>query len=362
MRRLLSSAALLPVALVAIAATPIVAVDDTPACDTAGREILDVSGFELTFDSPAVTAPELAATNDVTGDLATPHRSATFFFTPLFPGADDGVETDVSLSWGNATNDYDIFLFDAEGFELGRSDSAQVQDGAPAEEALSITLEHCEPFQVAVRAWAGAGEQLTLSITPDADSPAAPVAEERTVLYLAGDRPGNASTLYGPQPPAEGPFRTAFTADRPTNGDPNLLTRPVAGSTIEANYFQPFWRTELEDEPDIVGDASALVWVSSPSGTATGTGTFYVQLWIDGGMAGEVEITGDQLGPEPRPIIAHFPDIEASAAWNVTLQVVTHPVVSPNTQSEDPGDANHTVWYDSIQYQSRLILPIAPVA
>lgn len=354
---LLAIVAVLPLT---VAAAPVTNVDD-PICDASGRELLTTDGFELTFDAPAVTAPEYTATGDVTGDAVTHYRTAEFWFAPRF-GVEPGTEVDTTfeLSWGGP-GDFDIFLFDHEGYEIGRAAEDQVQgDQTVTTESVTIGIEECLPFQVAVRSFAGSpADQLTLTITPDAEAATAKVTDDRRTLYLSGDRPGQVTTLHGATFNADTPLQTRFSDERPTTGQPNTISRPVLGSRIERNLFQPFWTGILDDEPNLVGDASALVWVSSPTMAEAG-GTLYVELFVDGAQVGEYAIDGGQVRPEPTPVLARFPDLDIEEAYQVTFQVTALPIVSPNEQSENPGDVTHTVYYDSVQFQSRIFLPIAP--
>lgn len=334
-----------------------------PCAGTAGREPLTAAGLELTFDAPAVTAPELQATNEVTGDTVTPHRGAHhFFYADLAPFSEGQVTID--LAWANPS-DYDLFVSDAEGFEIARSATSNVDEGQVWAESVTFDVDDCEAFTVRVSSWAGTPVEtldLTLTVTPDesTDTGTTERGDTPTILYLAGDRPGQLGTLHTQSGAEDLPSRTAFSTDRPTTGQPNQHTRPAVGFDTHRNPFQPWWHLEVPvgDEFDVVGDASALVWLSSQT-SPDHPATFFVRLFLDGAQVGEAAIDGALVGSEPRPFLVEFPGIEATDAYSVTLQVSTPPVVSSSspTPHDEPGDLNHTVWYDSVQYPSRLILP-----
>ncbi len=335
----------------------------TTCGDTAGREVLTSDGLTLDVASPGVTAPELAATGDVTGEAITPHRTAHFFLTvDLAPY--ESAELDASITWADTPSDYDLYAYSyVEDFRysLGSSNESNIDGGDTRIEDFSTTVGDCQRIDIEIRSWAGNPAQditLDLQLTPTGeprtDVPVRP-ADDRLGLYLAGDRPGNLTT---PQDTAgaDYPFRGTFSQERPTANAPNLITRPVAGSTIEKNPFQPWWAGQLDDFPSVQGHPSALVWLSSPT-QQQDPGAVLVQLFLNG-QEHTVEIPGDQLTPDVQPFIVEFDAVD-TPVFQFSLQVSALPVASPNAQSEHAGDANHTVWYDSVQYQSRLYLPVA---
>lgn len=365
MRRILSSLLALPLLLATVAATSGDATPAEPCHDTTGREVLTTDGFDLTYDAPVATAPELAAGHQVTGDLVSPYRAGAFFFTvDVAPHEEAAVE--LTLSWEQLGSDFDIFVIDGEfGHELGRAANFDVVDEQDTQENLTVHVSDCQTINVLTSSWAGSpAETLTLDIdvTGTEDTLRTDVgprpADARQALYLSGDRPGNLGTLHQQAPLNQVlPQRTAFSEQRPTGGQPNVHVRPVAGFNTEANPFQPFWPHEPEDFPALQGDASALVWVSSPSMDQQESGTLEVQLWINGQKHAQV-FDGIEIGRDPTPLLVEFPDVDTEALFSATFQVATEPVVSSTGgESDDPGDLNHNVWYDSIQFQSRVFLP-----
>lgn len=339
--------------------------DTTPpaACDTMGRDILTTDGLTLDLAAPAVTAPELAATADVTGDAVTPHRTAHFFLAvDLAPY--ESATLDASIEWPEMSSDYDLYAYTyTQGFRhsLAVSNNSNIDGGDTRIEDFSTTVGDCQLLDIEIRSWAGSPAQtitLDLQLTPDSEPQegvAPRPADSRRGLYLAGDRPGN---LTPPQDTAGDPypFMGRFSEERPTSNTPNLTTRPVVGSTIEKNPFQPWWAGSLEDFPTVQGNPSALVWLSSPT-QQQDPGTVLVQLFLNG-TEHTVEIPGSELTEEVQPFLVEFPEVD-TGVFEYSLQVSALPVASPNDQSEHAGDANHTVWFDSVQYQSKLYLPVA---
>lgn len=334
-----------------------------PACgDTVGREVLTSGGLTLDVAAPGVTAPELAASADITGEAITPHRSAHFLLTvDLAPH--ETAKLDASITWADTPSDYDLYgytYFEDFRYPLGSSNASNIDGGDTRIEQFSATVDDCQRIDIEIRSWAGSPAQditLDLTLTPTGDpreDVLARPADDRLGLYLAGDRPGN---LTPPQDTAGDPypFRGTFSQDRPTANVPNLITRPVAGSTIEKNPAQPWWAGQLPDFPTVQGAPSALVWLSSPT-QQQDPGTVLVQLFLNG-QEHVVEIPGDELTPDVRPYLVEFDAVDTQV-FEFSLQVSALPIASPNAQSEHLGDANHTVWYDSVQYQSRLYLPV----
>lgn len=337
-----------------------------PCGDTVGREILTSDGLTLDVAAPAATAPELAATAEVTGEAITPHRTAHFYLTvDLAPY--ESAELDASITWADTPSDYDLYAYtylDDFRYSLGTSNESNIDGGDTRIEQIGATVDDCQRIDIEIRSWAGSPAQditLDLQLTPSGEPRTdvlARPADNRIGLYLAGDRPGNLT------PPADTagadyPFRGTFSTERPTANAPNLITRPVVGSTIEKNPFQPWWAGEFGDFPTVQGNPSALVWLSSPT-QQEDPGTVLVQLFLNGGEH-TVEIPGDQLTPDVRPYLVEFDEVDTQV-FGFSLQVSALPIVSPNAQSEHLGDANHTVWYDSVQYQSRLYLPVVDAA
>lgn len=348
----------------AIAFAPATTAVPAPDCaDLVGREVLTTDGLTLDVAAPAVTAPELAATADVTGEAITPHRTAHFFLAvDLAPY--QAADLDASITWADTPSDYDLYAYSyVEGFRygVGTSNNSNIDGGDTRIEQFGATVGDCQLLDIEIRSWAGNPQQdvtLDLQLTPVGEprtDVTARDADDRLGLYLSGDRPGN---LTPPQDTVGDPypFQGRFTTERPTSNTPNTTTRPVAGSTIEKNPFQPWWAGQLEAFPLLQGHPSALVWLSSPS-QQQDPGTVFVQLFLNG-TEHRVEIPGSELTQDVRPFLVKFDAVDTQV-FEYSLQVSTDPVASPNTQSEHAGDATHTVWYDSVQYPSRLYLPVA---
>ena len=153
----------------------------------------------------------------------------------------------------------------------------------------------------------------------------------------------------------EVPFRSALTTERPTGAVPNTYVAPPVGFNAYRNPLQAYWGTEFDEPRAIAGDAHALVWVGSE--TMKEGGTLFAQLFADGSKVGEVEIAGADIGSGPTPLWLTFPDVDVPDAYDVTLQLSTEPVASSNGTTSDPGNATFTVYYDSVQFPSRLTLP-----
>ncbi|MFN2586633.1 MAG: hypothetical protein ABR613_00755 [Actinomycetota bacterium] len=62
----------------------------------------------------------------------------------------------LTFTMSGFTGDWDLYLFDDAGIPIGRSDSAQVPDGAPAEEKVVAPLAKGKTYELVVCNWAGA--------------------------------------------------------------------------------------------------------------------------------------------------------------------------------------------------------------
>lgn len=348
-----ATAVAVAVAAASVAATPVTNEGIEPTCH-AGMQLVTTEGFELTFDAPYATAPELAATGDVTGNGISRQRSAHFDLAPWVAPADEADVT-FELSWSNP-GDYDLFLYDAEGFELARSAESNIDEGTNGEQ-IRIGLDHCQPVQLRVASWVGQGaEQLTLEVTVEADGAAAAAPAQR-IFFLGGDRPGQLAMAGGAPTNLdhEGyPLQGTVGEQRPTGGIPNHYTRPVVGFNDPGNLLLPSWQSDLEEPLEGTVNASALVWVSSQ--TQGEGGTLTVDLLLEFGAAVRVEVPGELVGDTPTPILVDFGPVDVDGALNVGLQVGTDPTIASDGGSQNAADAEHTVWYDSVQFPSRLIL------
>lgn len=330
-----------------------------PGCESvAGREPLGLDGFSLTYDAPAMTAPELAATNDITGDVVTNHRSASFWFYADAAPYDE-MKLDVSLTWDDPS-DFDVYLFDdSYGFELraAGSDTSNFEEQTTSE-SFSYTIGDCTPFHIVTRAWAGAAVEtlnLQIEVTPVGDpADEAPRNDAPTILYASSDRPGQAAMLHDYVGNDNLP-QSRLVPERPTTGQPNQYTRPILGFDDAKNPFLPFFtRQDFAAPLAMDGEVSALVWASS-STMPQGESELLVHLFADGTDLGPAAIPASELGDEPRPFLVSFGVHDIPAVFDLTLQVGVPPAVSTEGPG-DPSHASHTVWYDSVQYQSRVIL------
>jgi hypothetical protein len=338
----------------------------TPAADcadTAGRELLTLEGLSLDVAAPGVTAPELAATADVTGNAISPHRTAAWLTTvDAAPYAE--AKLTVTITWDDAPGDYDLYGYTyTQGVRhsLGVSNESNIDGGDTRTESFTATVADCQLVDLEVRSWAANPGQIisfeaTMEPIGEASADVGARGDDpRATLYFAGDRPGNATTPADTAG-ADYPLGATFSPDRPTSNVPNLITHAAAGSTIQKNPVQPWWAGELDMVPTVQGTPSALVWLSSAT-QQDDPGTVYVQLFLNGAEH-TVEIPGSELTADVKPFIVEFPEVDTQVL-QYSLQVSAMPIASPNAASEHTGDANHTVWYDSVQYTSRLFLPLA---
>lgn len=352
-----------------------------------GRERLTADGFEATFAAPVVTYPGLSTpVNNNVGPLQE-LRSAPFAFT-VDAAPSEAARVLVRLDWAEL-GDFDVFVFDdTTGAEIGRAAEDNTDNGLTHEQTV-LNLTHCQQVTVAVRSWSASPlEQLTLTleVTPgtaplacaaddpapncagkaEGEAPETSPADTRTRLYLGGD-PGQASMAWhyaqtnGGNNEATAALPSATMGDeRPTTGVPNGHTRVVGGfrqghATAWRNPLIPHWSYDFPERRDVSGDVTAVLWVSSR--TIDETGTFFVDLWIDGSPVGSVEVPGSQIRPEPTRIAVTFSDVNRANARGITLQAATEPAVTSDPQVHNPGEAEVTVHYGSVQFPAFVTLP-----
>jgi hypothetical protein len=372
MQRLLLAAATLLLVLGALPAGAATATSNVACPETDGRERLTLAGIDTTIESPA-PYPALASPVD-TGTPAAPvqpFRKAIMEYQADFSPAAEADLT-IGITWEQFANDYDIFVYNGDGEEVGRSATENPTAQVAAESILVPEIRHCDRLTVVLTNFAGAPVQpLHYTVKTEsrgtlacADGDTAPgcagkpagaapdsVGDPRSILYLSGD-PGQTAMAHGFNDGV--PTRSALTTTRPTSGKPNSFTRTLLGNaTFDRNLMMAHFSKTFPAPVNKTGPASALVYVSSPTMAQAG-GTLLVQLWTDGGMIKEVKVPGSAIGPGPTEIKADFGVVTLEEASRVTLQIGTlNPVISGGA----PGDATFTTWYDSVQFPARVTLP-----
>lgn len=344
---------------------------DCPDAD--GREALTVDGLAVTIEAPA-PYPSLSAPVDTAtpGAPIQPYRRAQFPFQADFAPAARGDVT-VTLDWTDWHNDYDVFIYDADGVEIGRAAEDNVANETAGETALLVGVRHCDVLDVHVTNFSGAPTEpidVEISVTPkdslaclDGDTAPGctgkaageapePTATHSELLYLGGDV-GQAAMAHDYV--GNGfPYQATLSPQRPLGAQPNSYTAPPVGFNDYKNPFQAFFSLASDEARPIKGDVTALVWISSP--TLKEGGTLEVDLYLDGASTGRVQIDGTTIREYPTPVLIRFEDVDYGA-WDVTLQLGTQPVASTGGTTGDPNDAVFTVWYDSVQFPSRITLP-----
>lgn len=348
--------------------------------DDGGRERLTSSGFAASFEAPAVTAPELATTHAETGDLVTPHRTARFPFVVDLGQFARGTIT-ASITW-ELPSDYDLYVIGADGDVIARSDRQLGDDQEGNEEALEGFVQHCDRLEVVVRNWAGApAQQIDLAVSVAGsgtllactESDPAPgcagkaagdapdlIPDARSRFYLAGD--AGQIAMAGPYQETltqeKIPFNGVMSSQRPTSGIPNQHSRAAIGFRGQVrNPFFAHFGLKLDEPLKMVGAPSALVWVSMPGADATTK--LIADLWSDDYLIASVEIVGGELvgARDPIPVSLTFPHVDWTAYDSLTLQIGMDAVATSDAAIGNPADAQMTLWYGSVQFQSRLTLP-----
>ena len=339
-----------------------------------GRERLTTQGFKLDFEAPWARTYEAVPTNAQTVAVRQ-QRDAKFEFTADLTPFTSG-KLRATLNW-TEQSDHDLIVLGADGTELGIANARTVFDGP---EIVEIDIAHCDSFTVIARSGPGhpgSMMSLDLAVTPGstklacAENDPAPgcagkaageeptlVPDTRTRLYLGGGRPGQASmaghyvmTTAGQtgNPPLFGSLGTA----RPTGGRPNTYTRPAAGFDNQyQNPFQAHFELPLEGKR-ILGDVKATVWVSSQ--TMSQGGTLNFDLYADGSLIKRVEFPGSTVPAVASPLRATFAGIDQVVESELTFTVSAKPAASSQGPG-NPADAEWTIYYDSVQFPSRLTL------
>ena len=372
MQRLLLAVAALLLVLGALPAGAATETSNVACPETDGRERLTLAGADTTLEAPA-PYPALASPVDTgtPGAPVQPFRKATLEYQADFSPAAEADLT-IGITWEQFANDYDIFVYDGEGAEVGRSAIENPTAQVAAESVTVPEIRHCDRLTVVITNFTGAPVQpLHYTIKTEArgslacargdtapgcagkPAGAAPdaAADPRTILYLSGD-PGQTAMAHGFNDGV--PTRSALTTTRPTSGRPNSYTRTMLGNPDDdRNVLMAHFSKTFATPVTKTGPASALVFVSSPTMAQAG-GTLRVQLWGDGAILKEVKVPGSAVGPNPTAIKVNFGVISLEESSRVTLQIGTlNPVISGGA----PGDAPFTTWYDSVQFPARVTLP-----
>ena len=361
-------ALLIPGAPLTLAATPI----ECPPDD--GRERLTTDGFELDFEAPYAKTYEAVPAAEHT-EAVKEQRDAKFPFSADFTPYTSATVR-VTLNWTEQA-DHDAFVLGEDGSELAAANARTVFDGP---ETLDVELAHCESFTVIARSGPGhPGSMMSLDITVTpgktllacAESDPAPgcagklageapdlIPDTRSRLYLGGGRPGQASMAghyvwtTGDQA-GDPPLHGTLAATRPTGGTPNTYTRPAAG--FDDQYQNPFlahFGLPLEGK-QITGDVHALVYASSQ--TMNQGGILNIDLWADGSLLKRVEFPGANVPTVASPLTATFNDIDVLVETELTLTVSAKPAASTQGPG-NPADAEWTIYYDGVQFPSRVTL------
>lgn len=346
-----------------------------------GREDLTTDGFQFQFDAPATGGNSAASDADTTGTVWA-NRTATFPFNANLAPATGG-KLKATLTWANNPHDYDLYIVDDEsGGQIAASENYN-QTEPTREEVIDVDIAHCQDISILVRNWvAGPTERLTLTVSVTAgdqllacaeNDPAAGCAgkaagdapdfvpDNRARLYFGGDRPGMVAAAaryaYATGGAGDPPVHQSLVAARPTAGVPNSQTRLVHG-----NYdfgpdspFFPYFKVNLNAPVTLSAPITVVAWLSSR--TMAPTDKLWFDLHLDGALVKRVEALG-KAGPGPKPVVVTFDGYDPTEV----LESITVGITSPRSYDTPPDDATYAEWtlfYDSVQYQSRLTLPIA---
>ncbi|HEV3475609.1 MAG TPA: hypothetical protein VG602_09625 [Actinomycetota bacterium] len=371
---------LAPLALV-LAFGPVAAAQEGPPpidCGPGdGREQLTTQGFAFEFDAPMTGGNTAASDADTTGTVWA-NRTATFPFENNF-APHVGATLKATLSWANNPHDFDLYVRDDEsGGIIAGSENFNQTD--PTGEELTVDVAHCQDISILVRNWVGGPAvplKLNVAVTPSeqllacAEGDPAPgcagktagqapdfVPDNRARLFFGGSRPGMVAAAlryaYATGGAGEPPMHQALVSQRPTAGVPNSQTRLVHG-----NYdfgpdspFFPYFETRLAAPVTVSGPIHVLAWLSSR--TMVPTDKLWFDLHIDGALVKRVEVTN--IGAGPKPVLVTFDGYDATEA----MESVTVGITSPRAYDAPPTDASYAEWtlfYDSVQYQSRVTFP-----
>jgi hypothetical protein len=381
MRKRNAPAGLLVLALLAVLAPAAGAQEGPPPIDCGpgdGREDLTSSGFQFAFDAPATGGNTAASDADTTGTVWA-NRTARFpFESNLAPSA--GATLNATLTWAMNPHDYDLYIVDDESGGVIASSENFNQTDPTKEGVTNVEIAHCQDISILVRNWvAGPTERLNLQVTvmpgdqllacaqddpapgcagKAAGEPPDFVLDTRARLFFGGSRPGMVAAAlryaYATGGAGEPPMHQALVSQRPTAGVPNSQTRLVHG-----NYdfgpdspFFPHFKTRLAAPVTVSGPIQVLAWLSSR--TMVPTDKLWFDLHIDGALVKRVEVTN--IGAGPKPVLVTIDGYEPTEA----LESVTVGITSPRAYDAPPTDASYAEWtlfYDSVQYQSRVTFP-----
>lgn len=106
-----------------------------------------------TIDVTAVPFPNLSSHTSTPTPGCTAGQEGVHKHTHPFQAPGSGTLT---LSMSGFTGDWDLYVFNADGVAIARSDNAQVPDMAPPEEKVEMALAKAESYDLVICNWAGA--------------------------------------------------------------------------------------------------------------------------------------------------------------------------------------------------------------
>lgn len=340
-------AAVMAIVTVMALASP-AAATHTVACDRQhGWEPLTLDGIETTFAAPAATAPELAATVELTGQTVTDYRRALQYYQAFLAPAATAAVT-VTLHW-QGPSDYDLIATAADG-KTYASEQSNLPTGKYVEQ-VTFEAAHCDDVQLDIFSWAGRpAEDLTIRIEMaphgslvcgawDRDTvqcagkeigePPAPYADERTFLYFSG--------VAG----APTDSRAVLTSQRPSTGIPQIAT-----SGASEQNGAPAFDFGVTAPTTFRGEISTLLFLKA-SATKSDVS---VELWADEDFVDALTVPADMLdSDEVTAVVVAFGDMWIDVTDHLTVRV-----------RPEAGDV--LMHYGSVQFPSRVTLPAAAPA
>jgi hypothetical protein len=163
----------------------------------------------------------------------------------------------------------------------------------------------------------------------------------------------------------DAPVNSWLTTERPVGGTANAYTHALVGVTGQnKSAFQAHFTLPFSQPGTVRGDIDVLLWVSSE--TLKDDGVLCVDLFADGEgptpmtRKARITIPGAQVHSFPTPIRVKFSNVQIPVEKDLTVMVATEPTLLSDGTVGRRGDAQWTLWYDSVQFPSHVTLQLPP--
>ena len=307
-----------------------------PAAGTIGPAAPETAWQGETYTLARIAGPEACPAEDP-DDATCDHFTLTVDVEPTYWDTHDG-GVRVRISWPNPADDFDFYVYDASGNEVGRGATgpSNVEEAFVPEPSGTLKIL-VVPFLVTSSGYSGTASFESTATTASGPGP----------YYLHGEPTDDAAKLPGPPDPT-----ATFDTSEPTDPAPaSQGTTAVANEDFAKNLLAAFWTGDFSGPID--GSLELTWWWSSGGAAATGAQvsvTVFADAPADGGVVPPEQILGRRqitltAGPTPVENVAVVP-VKGNVVGELTVQVALLTATASDVR----------VHYDSPEFPSRFLV------